>query len=128
MSDLLQIRVTRRTALMLSGSVLVGSAIDLVAAEDSPFNGAIAFWNMADLNGGAGDNPLVPHGDVKVGIALSGNDKRTSLREGGDGYSAVFNAGWLDAGQDANGDLNVKGRGLTIAIRLVDRLSQQTHT
>lgn len=128
MGDLVRIRLTRRTVLQLGGSALLGAAGSLVASEESPFTGAVAFWSMADLNGPPGKNsPLVPHGGVKVGIALAGSDRQASLRQTGDGYVATFDGGWLDAGQGPRGDLNLNGSAMTMAIRLLDRSGQRAH-
>ena len=86
-----------------------------------PFDDAIAVWHMADLNDSAGNNSaLTIHGDVKVGVELTGIDREASLKRGGDGRAAKFNGGYLSAGQGADGELNLTGKEMTMCIRLRD--------
>jgi len=85
----------------------------------SPFEGAVAVWHMADTGDATDKNSrLTLHGGVQLGIALTGEDKRASEKRGDDGLAASFNDGWLDAGQGADGKLNLTGGALTIAMRL----------
>jgi sucrose-6-phosphate hydrolase SacC (GH32 family) len=55
-----------------------------------------------------------------MGIRLAGKERKASLVRGGDGYAAQFNGGWLDAGQGADGELQMSGNAMTVAIRLRD--------
>ena len=93
--------------------------------EKSPFSDAVAVWHMADLNDSAGDNcPLTIHGDVEVGAALTGAAREDSMTRGGDGYAAEFKGGYLIAGQDAEGAVNLSGKAMTFCIRMRDPLGR----
>ena len=92
-----------------------------VKVGERPFEDAIAVWHMSDLNDSAGDNSaLTVHGDVSVGVELTGRDREASLKRGGDGRTAVFNGGYLSAGQGADGELNLTGSEMTVCVRLRD--------
>jgi len=92
-----------------------------VAGGKSPFDDAVAVWHLSDLNDTAGRNSrLTFHGDVKVGVELKGAERDASIKRGGDGYAAEFRGGYLNAGQGADGELNLKGTTLTICVRLKD--------
>jgi sucrose-6-phosphate hydrolase SacC (GH32 family) len=87
--------------------------------EKSPFDDAVAVWQMADRSDSAGkQSRLAIRGDVKLGVVLEGRQREESLRRGGDGRVAQFDGGWLDAGQGADGKLNLSGQALTMALRL----------
>lgn len=122
MNKLLQIQLTRRTALQFAAwaaSAVKAGATTAAASGQSPFADAVVVWHMADDSNAANrDTRLVSHGEVKRGIPLTGEDRRASLKCGGDGQVARFNGGWLDAGQGANGELNLTGGAITIAMRL----------
>lgn len=91
------------------------------AAETRPLADAIAVWQMADSHDSAGKNSsLTSHGDVRLGVALTGAEREASLRRGGDGMVAEFRGGWLSAGQGADGELNPSGKALTLCVRLRD--------
>ena len=120
----LETRLTRRAVLQLAAwcrlAALAGGGA-AIAAEKSPFAGATAVWRMADLNDSAGKNSqLTARGDVRFGIQLENDEREASLRRGEDGYAAQFNGGWCDAGQGADGELNLRGKAITMAIRLRD--------
>ena len=90
-------------------------------AGNSPFDDAIAVWHMAGLNDSAGNNSVLTiHGDVRVGVELTGPDRAASLVRGGDGRAAVFSGGYLSAGQGINRELNLVGKEMTMCIRLHD--------
>ncbi|MFC1601501.1 LamG-like jellyroll fold domain-containing protein [Candidatus Sumerlaeota bacterium] len=90
-------------------------------ADRSSFANAIAVWHMDDLNDSVGKNSaLTIHGDVKVGVELTGMDREASLKRGGDGRVAEFNGGYLSAGQGVDGELNLTGKEMTMCIRLRD--------
>ena len=92
-----------------------------VNGGEHPFEDAIAVWHMSDLSDSAGDNSaLTVVGDVRMGVELTGKDREASLRRGGDGRAAVFNGGYLSAGQGADGELNLTGQEMTMCIRLCD--------
>ncbi|MGE5608677.1 MAG: LamG-like jellyroll fold domain-containing protein [Bacillota bacterium] len=99
-------------------AIWAGSA---VAAAPSPFADAVAVWHLGDLKDSAGkDSALTPRGDVKPGVELTGSDRAASLARGGDGRVSQFNGGYLDAGQGADGELNLGGRAFTLCARLRD--------
>ena len=124
MDKLSETRLTRRAVLQLVAwcrlAALAGGGA-AIAAEKSPFTGAAAVWRMADSNDSAGKNSqLACRGDVKFGIQLENDEREASLRRGDDGYVAQFNGGWCDAGQGPDGALNLRGKTLTMAIRMRD--------
>jgi hypothetical protein len=124
MKSFFETAVTRRIALKLAawrGWVALPHGSAAMVAGKSPFAGATAIWHLADFNDSAGKNcGLTARGDVVVRIHLTGEEREASLRRGGDGYAAQFNEGWLDAGQGADGKLNLTGKAMTMAIRLRD--------
>ena len=92
---------------------------DSVAGGKSPLEDAVAVWHMADLNDTAGDNSFLrQHGDVRVGVELKGDEREASIKRGGDGYIAEFRGGYLSAGQGIGGELNLKGKALSLCVRL----------
>jgi sucrose-6-phosphate hydrolase SacC (GH32 family) len=82
------------------------------------FNDAVAVWHMDVPNAGDGGAPLTASGTVSLGIPLDGVDRAASLARGGDGRSARFAGGFLDAGQGAGGRLQPKGDHLTLLLRI----------
>ena len=107
------------TRLILTALTLVATGASTSLAADFPFGDAIAVWHMADLNDAAGKNSqLSVKGNVKCGHQLEGAEREASLRRGGDGYVAQFDGGWLDAGQGADGELNLAGQAMTMTLRL----------
>jgi beta-fructofuranosidase len=99
-----------------------------MAAGPSPFRDAVAVWHMADGNDSSGKNKLTPGGKVQLGVELTGDERESSLRRGGDGRVAVFDEGWLSAGQGADGKLNITGEAMSMAIRLRDPSGQWGRT
>ncbi|MBM3240537.1 hypothetical protein FJZ31_29995 [Candidatus Poribacteria bacterium] len=90
-----------------------------MAADGSPFADAVAVWHMADLNDMVGKNSrLTAHGEVKVGVELKGVEREASIKRGGDGCVAEFWGGYFNAGQGADGELNLEGKALSLCIRL----------
>lgn len=82
---------------------------------------AIAVWHLSDTNDAVGGNSaLTIQGPVRLGETLDGDERAASLARHGDGKVAVFEGGWLSAGQGLNGELNLSGRRLTLALRLRD--------
>jgi len=91
------------------------------AADRGPFADAVAVWHMADLTDSAGkQSALTAHGDVRLGVALTVAEREASLRRGGDGRAAEFRGGRLEAGQGADGELNLAGKAMTMCMRLRD--------
>jgi hypothetical protein len=106
-----------------SAVVLLPAAASACAAEPAPspdgiFKTAVAVWHMADLKDAVGKNGLAVVGNVTVGKRLEGKDLQESLACGNDGFVARFDGGYLDAGQGADGALNITGSALTVSVRL----------
>lgn len=87
-------------------------------SPDDIFKTAIAVWHMADLKDAVGRHDLSPVGNVTVGKKLEGKDLQESLACGNDGVVGQFDGGYLDAGQGADGALNLTGPALTVSVRL----------
>lgn len=109
----------RKSVAVLCVSGLM-SGINLLAASDAKtvFSDAVAVWHLGGLNSADGKSPLKANKEVKVGIELQGAERDESLARGGDGKVAEFNGGWLDAGQGAEGRLNLASEAMTLLIRL----------
>lgn len=104
-----------------SGLLAYPAAAAETAASDAQrvLASALAVWHMADGRDSVGGNSaLTPHGPVRFGVALSGNERDASLARGGDGQVAELDGGWLDAGQGYDGELNLPGDRFTALIRL----------
>ena len=113
---------TPKTIAASAASLLLATA-SACAAEPalSPgdiFKTAVAVWHMADLKDAVGKNGLSAAGNVTVGKKLEGKDLQESLACGNDGVVAQFDGGYLDAGQGADGALNITGSALTVSVRL----------
>lgn len=103
----------------LMAVAILSAARPTSGEESSPFSDAVAVWHMADARDSASKpDQLAVRGDVKLGVMLDGRDKEDSLRRGGDGRVAVFEGGWLDAGQGVDGKLNLAGNAITMLLRL----------
>jgi sucrose-6-phosphate hydrolase SacC (GH32 family) len=84
-----------------------------------PFSDAIAVWHMADArDSSTKPDELAIRGDVKLGVPLNDREQEDSLRRGGDGRVAVFEGGYLDAGQGVDGKLNFGGNAMSMLLRL----------
>lgn len=102
---------------------VVLAASDSIHAEDAGlvFHDAVAVWHMANTSDSAGrDSHLEPGGQVQLGVELRGADRNASLARGGDGCVALCDQGSLNAGQGADGELNLSGEAMTMLIRLRD--------
>lgn len=110
-----------KTAL-LAGVLLVCSLLNVEAlsarSDNSVFRSAAAVWHMKDLQDDVGRNGLKAIGAVAVGVPITGKERVDSLAIGSDGLVANLNGGYLNAGQGANGALNLTGSALTLGIRL----------
>jgi hypothetical protein len=101
-------------------SVLVASAQGAVD-DRPPLGDAVAVRHLVDAHDSAGkDSTLRPAGEVKLGVELQGDKREQSLLRGGDGRVAVLSGGHFDAGQGADGELNLRGQAMALAIRLRD--------
>lgn len=107
-------------ALWLSAFCAVVLAVSGAGPAQSPFADAVAVWHMGDLKDSAGRSDLTIKGDVGVGVELAAAERAASLARGGDGRAARFGGGYLDAGQGAEGKLNLAGRAFTLCVRLRD--------
>jgi hypothetical protein len=73
---------------------------------------------MADQRDGSRPEDLARAGDVKLGVALQGEERGASLRRGGDGRAARFDGGYLVAGQGPGNPPALSGREATLCVRL----------
>lgn len=91
------------------------------SAPPSPFADAVAAWGFDGPAAAPRSPRLEPHGGARLGVPLEGTEREESIRHGGDGRVADFaDGGWLDAGQGAAGELNLRSRAFTLAVRLQD--------
>ena len=79
---------------------------------------AVAVWHFAGEQSADRKSPLRAKGDAKWGIELKGADREASIARGGDGKAVEIAGNWLDAGQGADGCLNLKGNAMTMLLRL----------
>ncbi len=108
-------------SLLFCACLLTTSLVPAAAQETaSIMKDAVAVWHMKSADDGAGANSrLEPIGDkTAFGVKLDREDATASLQRGGDGYAARFSNGALLVGQGANGEINLKGKELTILLRL----------
>lgn len=83
-----------------------------------PFEGAVAVWNLSDVNDQTvGNSALQVRGEVPF-IKLEGEDATDSRKRGGDGYAARLLKGWLEAGQGNDDELNLTGKSVSILVRM----------
>ena len=87
----------------------------------SPFRDAVAAWHMEGLVDSAGGGyALEAHGNVALGVALAGTERRASLSRGGNGKAAVFNGGYLVSTADSADHLSISGTEMTLCMRMRD--------
>lgn len=80
---------------------------------------ATALWHMQSADDSSHANSsLVPRGEVRLGVELDGDASQASKTRGGDGFVADLTGGWLDAGQGANDELQLKGDSFTALLRM----------
>ncbi len=89
-----------------------------IARSASPFDGAAAYWSMADMRDNRGGHTLEAKGAVTVGVPLDGAEREASLARGGDGRAARFEGGHLALAKDSA--LNMSPKQWTVAIRMRD--------
>ena len=106
------------SAVGLSLAAASACAAGPAPSPDEIFKTAVAVWHLADLKDAVGRNGLTVVGNVTVGKKLDGKDLQKSLACGNDGVVAQFDGGYLDAGQGADGALNITGSALTVSVRL----------
>ena len=103
--------------------ILLSNVLCLVsigfAETPSPFQDALAFWSMDDLDGsGKVASTLLPHGKVEVGVRLQGMPRQASLARGGNGRVARFHGGYLMTCSDV--PIKLTGKNASICLRLRD--------
>ena len=77
------------------------------------FTDAVAVWHLGD----AKDSALTVHGDVTLGVELTGDERAASLARGGDGKVVQFNGGYLEIGGPA---FDPPGAEFTLLLRVCD--------
>jgi hypothetical protein len=91
------------------------------AAESaSVLRGATAVWHM-DAPQDSAAQPSLPvevHGNVAMGVALSGPDRDASRQRGGDGRVARFDGGYLRVASDGKEPLRLAGKAMTLCVRM----------
>ena len=98
---------------------LVACAVACAQPATTPFADAVAAWHMKDTTDAADKNSaLKPVDDVSLGVVLAEDERAASLKRGGDGSVAELRGGYLDAGQGADGELNLPGAAMTLCVRL----------
>jgi sucrose-6-phosphate hydrolase SacC (GH32 family) len=100
----------------MKAKLLVTCALAATAtafAASAPLNDAVAVWNFGDPK----DSSLIARGDVKLGVALAGDERAASLARGGDGRVAQFNGGWLEIAGPA---FDPPGAEFTLLLRVRD--------
>ena len=113
-------RFHRSAIVALTLFITLGTEAAQVRVQGS-FADAVAVWHMGGPEDSAGrDSALATRGVAKTGVELTGADRIASLARGGDGRVAQLTGGYLDAGQGAEGELNLNGRAFTLCIRLRD--------
>ncbi|MDQ2842518.1 MAG: GH32 C-terminal domain-containing protein [Acidobacteriota bacterium] len=111
--------LTRRIMLEILGLASgVNAPSAIPQSSPSPIDNADAVWEMTQAAGsGSNGRKFETHGDVQIGIGLTGEEKAESSKRGSRGFAALFNGGWLE---DAGPDWGVGGSALTFALRLKD--------
>ena len=120
-------RKTLITSLALAAGLLPSVALACTegltpaAPPGDILSAAVAVWHMGEAKDSTGKSgPIAMKGKVKLGVELTGAERKASLRRGGDGRVARFEGGWLVAKNSANEALNLTGHALTICLRLRD--------
>ncbi|NQT38810.1 MAG: hypothetical protein HQ581_15045, partial [Planctomycetes bacterium] len=110
-----------RAGIFIFAMAILSVASSAMAADESPFDNAVAVWHMADLDDAGGKNSqLTPGGNVEIGVDLAGEDREASLARCGDGRVAKCDGGWLSAEHGTGGELHLTGDAMTMCIRLRD--------
>ncbi|MEN6663601.1 MAG: LamG-like jellyroll fold domain-containing protein [Phycisphaerae bacterium] len=85
---------------------------------NNPFQDASHLWHMNDDRPAAGGLSLEPHGEVELGVELSGAERADSLARGGDGRAARIRGGRLSLAGDAA--MQFGRSAFAVAIRMKD--------
>ena len=84
----------------------------------SPFQDAVVSWHMNGLNSSEGDeSQLTVQGNVKLGVDLLDTERSDSMQRLGDGQVAVFDGGYLLAGEGAEQALDLRGDKMSLCFR-----------
>nr|HPM84630.1 hypothetical protein [Candidatus Anammoximicrobium sp.] len=116
----MQSRHQRGIAILLL-TLMAGSSVGFVQAK-SPFDDAVAVWQMKQLGGSAdkGDE-LAAVGQMRI-VALAGADREASLFRGGDGYAVRLEGGYLTT--SSRKPIQLAGKQASICLRLRDPSGQ----
>jgi len=102
-------------------TLMAGSSVGFVQAK-SPFDDAVAVWQMKQLGGSADEgDELAAVGQVRV-VALAGADREASLARGGDGYAVRLEGGYLTT--SSRKPIQLAGKQASICLRLRDPSGQ----
>ena len=82
------------------------------------FDDAVALWHMKDLRDGAGEESLILHDDVRVGVELTGEEREASRVRGGDGFVAELDGGYLEVDRTLGAGTVLTGRTMTLCVRV----------
>jgi hypothetical protein len=100
---------------------LVLNASGCARPAGSPFDNAVAVWDMGGVKGGAKKTgKLTCQGEVKFGLELQGDEREASLRRGGDGRVAEFRGGYLIASGRDGQPLELTDSEMTLCLRVRD--------
>lgn len=112
-----QILVVAFAASAAEQATLQEKGMDAGIGAELPFKDAVAVWNLGDNNNAAQKFPLTVHGDVTLGVKLTGDERAASLVRGGDGEVAEFAGGYLEIGGPA---FDPPGAEFTLLLRVWD--------
>lgn len=88
------------------------------AHATSPFDDAVAVWQMRELAGSADEgDELTAVGQVQI-VSLAGADREASLARGGDGYAVRLQGGYLTT--SSKKPIQLTGKQASICLRLRD--------
>jgi len=100
---------------------IVLNASGCAPSAGSPFDDAVAVWDMGGVKGGAKNTGrLTCQGEVQLGLELQGDEREASLRRGGDGRVAEFRGGYLVATNRDGQPLELTGSEMTLCLRVCD--------
>ncbi len=94
--------------------------MDRSHANPSPLDDAVAVWRLDGSPNGKG-GPISAVGKVTLGVPLTGADLEMALQRGRSGKVAVFNGGYLKAGDEKSQTPNLNGsKETTLCMRMRD--------
>ena len=113
-------RSERGIAILLLALIAISSIGN--AQAKSPFDDAVAVWQMKELAGSADrGEDLAAVGKVQI-AALEGADREASLARGGDGYAVRLQGGYLTTSSQK--PIRLAGKQASISLRLRDPSGQ----